>query len=179
MTASHLSTSEQSPPGDPWTVELHSASPEQTWSLGERLGALLQAGDLILLHGSLGAGKTAFTQGIGRGLGVAEVVNSPTFTLMKEYMGRLPLYHFDLYRLDDPAEVETLGFEQYFEGDGVCVVEWAERGETQDGATPWPANYLRVVLVTTGEESRLLRCSAHGTRGHDLLAVFAEAAASK
>ena len=132
MTASRSSAAEQSPPGDPWTVELRSDSPDQTRLLGERLGGLLQAGDVVLLHGTLGAGKTALTQGIGRGLGVTETVNSPTFTLLKEHAGRLPLYHFDLYRLDDPAEVETLGFEQYFEGDGVCVVEWAERGEAED-----------------------------------------------
>ncbi len=175
MTASRSSAAEDSPPGDPWTVELHSESPAQTRRLGERLGEILQVGDVVLLHGTLGAGKTALTQGIGRGLGVAEAVNSPTFTLLKEYAGRLPLYHFDLYRLDDPGEVETLGFEQYFEGDGVSVVEWAEHGEAADDADPWPANYLRILLLTTGEASRLLRCAAHGPRGHELLAAFAAA----
>lgn len=175
MTASRSSAAEDSPPGDPWTVELHSESPAQTRWLGERLGEILQVGDVVLLHGTLGAGKTALTQGIGRGLGVAEAVNSPTFTLLKEYAGRLPLYHFDLYRLDDPGEVETLGFEQYFEGDGVSVVEWAEHGEAADDADPWPANYLRILLLTTGEASRLLRCAAHGPRGHELLAAFAAA----
>jgi tRNA threonylcarbamoyladenosine biosynthesis protein TsaE len=175
MTASRSSAAEHSPPGEPWAVELRSESPDQTRLLGERLGALLQAGDVVLLHGALGAGKTALTQGIGRGLGVAETVNSPTFTLLKEHVGRLPLYHFDLYRLDEPGEVEALGFEQYFDGDGVCVVEWAERGEAPSGASPWPADYLRILLMTTGEESRLLRCSARGPRGHDLLAAFAAA----
>ncbi len=154
-------------------MDLQSASPDETRRLGEVLGGLLQAGDVVLLHGALGAGKTALTQGIGRGLGVVGAVNSPTFTILKEHAGRLPLYHFDLYRLDDPAEVETLGFEQYFEGEGVCVVEWAERGEAPDGSAPWPESYLRILLLATGAASRLLRCSAHDVRGRALLEDFA------
>jgi len=108
---------------------LRSASVAQTQRLGELLGALLTPGDVVLLHGDLGAGKTAFTQGIAAGLGVPGTVNSPTFTILKEYFGRLPLYHFDLYRIESPNEVTTLGFEDYFDSDGVSVIEWAERGE--------------------------------------------------
>ncbi len=109
-------------------VTLHSASASQTHRLGALLGGLLRPGDVVLLEGPLGAGKTALTQGIGAGLGVRETINSPTFTLLKEYTGRLPLHHFDLYRIEDPEELFTLGFEDYFSGDGVCVVEWADRG---------------------------------------------------
>src|SRR5215468_5030169 len=105
-------------------VTLMSASVERTRALGRALGELAQAGDVVLLEGALGAGKTAFTQGIGLGLGVAATINSPTFTILKEYEGRQPLYHFDLYRLDEPDELYELGFEDYFRGDGVCVVEW-------------------------------------------------------
>jgi tRNA threonylcarbamoyladenosine biosynthesis protein TsaE len=151
---------------------------ERTQRLGEMLGNLLRAGDIILLTGELGAGKTALTQGIGRGLGVRETVNSPTFTILKEYAGRVPLYHFDLYRIEDPAELEALGFEMYFGADGVAVVEWAERGEDADGdETVWPADYLRIQLRTTGEQGRLLECSAVGPRGAALLADFAFAMA--
>ncbi|MCL5935074.1 MAG: tRNA (adenosine(37)-N6)-threonylcarbamoyltransferase complex ATPase subunit type 1 TsaE [Bacillota bacterium] len=104
-------------------------SPEETKQLGEKMAALLQPGDVICLNGDLGAGKTAFSQGVARGLAVDSWVTSPTFTLINEYEGRLPLYHFDVYRLEGPAEMEDLGYEEYFYGDGVCLVEWAERVE--------------------------------------------------
>mgnify|MGYP001258209443 CR=1 FL=1 len=90
----------------------------------ERLGRLLAAGDCVALYGGLGVGKTTFTQGLAWGLGVKKAVNSPTFTLVKEYHGRLPLYHMDLYRLDYTSE--ELGLEEYWEGDGVTVIEWPE-----------------------------------------------------
>jgi tRNA threonylcarbamoyladenosine biosynthesis protein TsaE len=138
------------------------------------------AGDVVLLYGALGAGKTAFAQGIGRGLDVPSTINSPTFTLLKEYTGRLPLYHFDLYRIEDPAEVEALGFASYFEDGGVSVVEWAERGEAPGGgATPWPADWLRVSIRKTGADTRLLRCTAAGARGGALLDAFAASAAEE
>ena len=131
-------------------VTLHSASASQTHRLGALLGGLLRPGDVVLLEGPLGAGKTALTQGIGAGLGVRETINSPTFTILKEYMGRLPLYHFDLYRIEDPEELFTLGFEDYFGGEGVCVVEWADRGMAADGATLWPAGWLRIAIAADG-----------------------------
>ncbi|MFS0645788.1 tRNA (adenosine(37)-N6)-threonylcarbamoyltransferase complex ATPase subunit type 1 TsaE [Siminovitchia sp. 179-K 8D1 HS] len=103
--------------------EIVAALPEKTFAIGEKLGRLLEAGDVILLEGGLGAGKTTFTKGLAAGLGVRKTVNSPTFTIIKEYEGRLPLYHMDVYRLED--SFEDLGFDEYFDGDGVTVVEWA------------------------------------------------------
>ena len=159
-------------------VALHSKSATDTHRLGALLGALLQPGDVVLLEGSLGAGKTALTQGIGAGMGVGGAINSPTFTLLKEYEGRLPLYHFDLYRIEDPEELFALGFEDYFggvSGDGVCVVEWADRGVAADGATLWPANWLRVSIAADGATKRTLTCVAQGERGETLLAAFVAA----
>jgi tRNA threonylcarbamoyladenosine biosynthesis protein TsaE len=156
-----------------------SASLERTHTLGCALGELAESGDIILLEGELGAGKTALTQGIGLGLGVAATINSPTFTILKEYEGRLPLYHFDLYRLDEPDELYELGFEDYFRGAGVCVVEWAERGEFKDEEEPvWDGDWLRVALSITGENERTLGCRAEGARGQALLAAFVSATES-
>jgi tRNA threonylcarbamoyl adenosine modification protein YjeE len=163
--------------------ELRSRGVAQTRWLGARLGGLLVAGDVVLLTGALGAGKTAFTQGIGAGLGVSATINSPTFTILKEYAGRLPLYHFDLYRIEDPAELFTLGFEEYFGSEGVAVVEWAERGEpmgceptgdesTACGMTVWPGNLVRVEIFAIGAHERILRVWASGPRGHALLDAF-------
>lgn len=159
-------------------AELQSASLEETQRLGVLLGSLAHAGDVILLDGALGAGKTAFTQGIGLGLGISATINSPTFTLLKEYQGRLPLYHFDLYRIDDPEEVASLGFDDYFDGDGVCVVEWAERGEEPgaSSASYWPGRWLRVSFTRISPDERTLRLSAVGERGRALLAAFVAAA---
>ena len=156
-------------------VTLRSASASQTHRLGALLGGLLRAGDVVLLEGPLGAGKTALTQGIGAGLGIRETINSPTFTLLKEYMGRLPLYHFDLYRIDDPDELFALGFEDYFGGEGVCVVEWADRGVVADSATLWPTNWLGIAIAADGGTKRALTCTASGARGEALLRAFVAA----
>ena len=157
---------------------LRSGDVASTLRLGERFGRLLLPGDVVLLDGDLGAGKTVFTQGIGRGLGIAQTINSPTFTLLKEYEGRIPLYHFDLYRIDDPDELLALGFDRYFEGDGVCVVEWAERGEVTGSAdTPWPPDALRIRLRRDGPHGRVLICSASGPRSRAVLAEVARAVA--
>jgi tRNA threonylcarbamoyladenosine biosynthesis protein TsaE len=98
-------------------------SAEQTRQLGERLASFLSAGALLTLSGQLGAGKTTFTQGLAKGLGVSRKVTSPTFTILKIYQGRLPLYHIDAYRLEGLDQ--DLGFEEYIGGDGVCVIEWS------------------------------------------------------
>jgi tRNA threonylcarbamoyl adenosine modification protein YjeE len=157
--------------------------------LGTLLAELLVPGDVVLLEGDLGTGKTAFTKGIGSGLKVSQTINSPTFTILKEYSGRLPLYHFDLYRVERSEEFSLLGFDDYFAGEGVCVVEWAERAEPAgydelDEMTtysPWPeGGYLRVHFSRdTGQENaRILWCTSRGERGHALLAAFAGVAAT-
>lgn len=103
-------------------------SPEETFALGEEMGKKAAAGEIYCLNGDLGVGKTVFTQGFSRGLGITEPVNSPTFTILQVYEdGRLPLYHFDVYRLGDPEEIEEIGYEEYFFGEGVCLIEWPER----------------------------------------------------
>ena len=109
--------------------QLEITSAEAMQALGRSLAARLRPGDVVLLHGDLGAGKTTLTQGIAAGLGVAEAVQSPTFTLVSEHRGRsLMLYHLDLYRLDDPSELEGMGYESYLSPeDGVSVIEWPER----------------------------------------------------
>lgn len=101
-------------------------SPEQTFAAGKKLGELASPGDVFALLGDLGVGKTVFTQGFAEGLGITEPVNSPTFTILQIYEeGRIPLYHFDVYRIGDPEEMEEIGFEEYTEGEGVCLIEWA------------------------------------------------------
>ena len=102
-------------------------SSEETYDLGESLGRRAQAGQIYTLIGDLGTGKTVFTQGFAKGMGVKEYVNSPTFTILQVYDdGRLPLYHFDVYRIEEPEEMEEIGYEDYFFGDGVTLIEWAD-----------------------------------------------------
>lgn len=102
-------------------------SPQETFELGEKLGQSANAGQIICLNGDLGVGKTVFTQGFAKGLGIEESVNSPTFTIIQVYdEGRLPLYHFDVYRIGDPEEMYEIGYEDYLFGEGVCLIEWSE-----------------------------------------------------
>jgi tRNA threonylcarbamoyladenosine biosynthesis protein TsaE len=106
------------------------SSPEQTWRIGEALGRLLGAGDTVCLYGDLGSGKTNLSYGIALGLEVRDrYITSPTFAFVNEYEGRVPLYHLDLYRIEDPDELENIGFDEYVGADGVAVIEWAERAE--------------------------------------------------
>jgi tRNA threonylcarbamoyladenosine biosynthesis protein TsaE len=107
-------------------LKLITESAEETSNIGEQLGRLLSSGNIICLSGDLGAGKTAFTKGIAKGMGIEDYVTSPTYTIINEYEGRLPLYHFDVYRLNDVEEMYELGYEEYFFGDGVVVLEWAD-----------------------------------------------------
>jgi tRNA threonylcarbamoyladenosine biosynthesis protein TsaE len=105
---------------------LESKKPKDTYLFGKQLGEQAQPGEIFLLEGDLGVGKTVFTQGFAKGLGILEPVNSPTFTILQEYdTGRLPFYHFDVYRIADIEEMEEIGYEDYFYGDGVCLIEWA------------------------------------------------------
>lgn len=100
---------------------------EETIALGEKLGKLLKSGDIILLYGELGSGKTVFTKGIAKGLGIEEPITSPTFMLVNEHAGEIPLYHFDFYRIEDYTALYDIGYKEYFFGKGVCVIEWPER----------------------------------------------------
>ncbi len=122
---------------------------EGTRMLGERLSRRLGPGDVVALYGPLGSGKTTITQGICRGLGVRQVVNSPTFTLVNEYRGRCPVYHLDCYRLEGSDDLLELGCEEYFYGDGVCLVEWAEKA-----AGVLPRRRIEVHLEPAGENRR-------------------------
>ena len=100
---------------------------KDTYELGEKIGQMAKPGMVISLSGDLGVGKTVFTQGLAKGLGIEEPVNSPTFTIVQVYEeGRLPLYHFDVYRIGDIEEMDEIGYEDYFYGEGVCLIEWAD-----------------------------------------------------
>ena len=109
-------------------MEMITNSPEQTEAVGEALGRVVPAGTVIAFRGGLGAGKTAFTRGLARGLGYGEPVTSPTYTIVNEYLsGRLPLFHFDMYRLSSADELFDIGWEDYLDRGGVCAVEWSEQ----------------------------------------------------
>ncbi len=136
-----------------------SRSPEETQRLGKRLGELAQAGDVFLLVGNLGTGKTCLTQGIAWGLGIKGYASSPSFVVVKEYQGRLPLYHADLYRLDRIEEVLDLGLDDYFYGNGVCVVEWAEKG-----LAALPPEYLLIKMSFLSPNERRLEFEPEGER---------------
>jgi len=145
-----------------------SHSEEQTQRLGLRLGTLLGPGSLVLLEGTLGAGKTVFAQGVALGLEVKEAVTSPTFTLIKEYRsGRLSFYHVDLYRIDAEDQLLTLGLEEYLEGDGVCVVEWGRKLRNF-----LPPEWLLVVIEIIADTKRSLHLEAQGRRYCDLLQEY-------
>lgn len=131
-------------------------SPEETEALGERLGQLALPGTVIAYTGDLGAGKTAFTRGLARGLGIAERVTSPTFTIVDEHLeGRLPLFHFDLYRLTSSDDLYDIGWEDYQARGGVCAVEWSERAEDL-----WEEDVWRVEIRRgASEQERIITIS--------------------
>ena len=109
------------------SMVIESFCPEDTFVLGQKIGELVKPGTVISLVGDLGVGKTVFTQGLAKGLGITEPVNSPTFTIVQVYDGgRLPFYHFDVYRIGDIEEMDEIGYEDYFYGEGVCLIEWAD-----------------------------------------------------
>jgi tRNA threonylcarbamoyladenosine biosynthesis protein TsaE len=144
-----------------------SESPAETRRIGERLARLLRPGDVVLLQGELGAGKTCLAQGIGRGLGVRSGIKSSAFVLLSEYTGRLTMYLADLYRLEDPQEVADLALEESAV-DGVLVVEWPERAWQE-----MPPERLLVRLEWAGERSREMTFEARGTRYQELLESLA------
>ncbi len=107
-------------------MKIRTSSPEETFSFAKDFAKSLQPGEIICMYGDLGAGKTLFAKGVAEGLGVEDHVSSPTFTIVNEYEGALPFYHFDVYRISDPDEMYETGFEDYINGEGVCLIEWAE-----------------------------------------------------
>ncbi len=133
-------------------LELISRSPEETRKLGELLGKVSLAADTFLLVGKLGAGKTCLTQGIARGLDIEDYVASPTFVLVRELQGRLNLYHIDLYRLNRIDEIAELGIDDYLCGDGVCVIEWAEKG-----LSLLPGEHLLIEISYISDTERMIR----------------------
>ena len=140
-------------------MEYITQTPEQTELLGEKLGRQLRGGEVIAYKGGLGAGKTAFTRGLARGLGATEPVTSPTYTIVNEYLsGRLPLFHFDMYRLASSEDLWDIGWEDYLDRGGVCAVEWSENvADAMEDA-------IRIRIEKTGEASRRITI----TGGEDL-----------
>ena len=136
---------------------------KETQDLACRLGEIVKPNTLITLSGDLGAGKTTFTQGLARGLGIEKKVTSPTFTIMKEYRGRLPLYHIDAYRLENITQ--DLGFDEYIESDGICVIEWADFIEYV-----LPEELLNIEFTINDDDSRTLKLKAYGERYEEVIA---------
>ncbi len=135
-------------------IETHSA--EETYELGKKIGQTAKPGQLYCLIGDLGVGKTVFTQGLAAGLGITEPVNSPTFTILQIYEeGRIPFYHFDVYRIEEIEEMDEIGYEEYFDGAGVCLIEWANLIEEI-----LPKEHIRIVIekdLSSGFDYRTIR----------------------
>lgn len=137
-------------------ITINLPNEETTLTIAKIIGELAEAGDVIVLSGNLGAGKTTFTKGIAIGLAIDELIKSPTYTLIREYhTGRIPLYHMDVYRIDSDAD--ELGLEEYFEGDGLSVVEWGEQILEE-----LPDNYIKITLHYETESARKLEIQAIG-----------------
>jgi tRNA threonylcarbamoyladenosine biosynthesis protein TsaE len=146
------------------TVELRTTTPAATRRIGERIGRLLRAGDVVLLSGELGAGKTVIAQGIGRGLGIDDAIKSSSFVIMNEYQGpRLRMYHADLYRLEEPEQVAELALDE-LAANGVLVVEWPERAPGE-----LPPDHLRIDLAYHGAKARLIRIQDRGERYQEIV----------
>ena len=146
-------------------LKLISHSPEQTQGLGKRIGELALPDDIFLLIGTLGTGKTCLTQGIAWGLGIKEYAMSPSFVIMRELYGRLPLYHIDLYRLDHIEESKELGLDDYFYGKGVCVVEWAKKA-----LSILPPEHLLIKIAFLSDTERSFQMKSSGQRYMEIIA---------
>lgn len=162
----------------PHILDFVSHSAAQTVRVGQRLGELLQRGDLVALQGDLGSGKTHLIKGIALGLGSTDMVNSPSFVLINQYRagaqcGSIPIYHADLYRIERPAELAGIGLDELLDGDGICLIEWAERAEG------WlPAERLDVHLSHLSETKRVVRFVPRGRRYEELVDALKKAAFS-
>ena len=146
-------------------LEIISHSPEQTQKIGVRIGEFALPGDIFLLVGGLGAGKTCLTQGIAWGLGIKEYAVSPSFVVIRELYGRLPLYHIDFYRLDHLEEIAELGLDDYLYSNGVCVVEWAEKG-----LSLLPEEHLLIEISYLSDTERSLKLKPSGKRYRKIVA---------
>lgn len=155
------------------SLELITHNPEETQTLGRYLGELALPGDIFLLVGGLGVGKTCLTQGISWGLGITEYVMSPTFVIMRELYGRLPLYHIDLYRLDWVEESMELGLDDYLYGHGVCVVEWAEKA-----LAIFPREHLLIKITYLSENERRFQMEPDGQHYREMVAQLRQFAFS-
>jgi len=141
-------------------MQILTKSSRQTTSLGKRIARNLKSGDVIGLFGNLGSGKTTFIKGLAEGLGINKrFVNSPSFVLVKEYKGRVPFYHFDLYRIKNLIEVFNIGYEEYLSNKGIIAIEWADRIKDV-----LPKDYLQINFVFNSENGRLLKFIPHGIR---------------
>ena len=133
-------------------------NPEETKCLGKKIGKLLKAGNVVALIGNLGAGKTVIASGLCGGLGVKEdYITSPTYTIINQYDGKIPVYHIDLYRLKNSSELYNLGWDEYIYGCGTCIIEWADRA-----ADMLPEEYLTVNIEVTGKNKRKITLQAKG-----------------
>ena len=147
-------------------VEIESENAEQTFAIGFAVGEKAREGDIFALSGELGAGKTCFTGGLARGLGVGEnyTITSPTFTLINEYPGRYQFYHFDVYRLNRIGDLDDLGYDEYVSGKGVVAIEWAEKI-----ANALPPDVVSIKFIYVDENKRTISISGPQTRVRDLL----------
>ena len=139
-------------------------NPEETKKLGKEVGKLARPGDLLAFYGELGAGKTCFIQGISRELEVQDYVTSPSFTIINEYHGKIPIYHFDLFRLNNAEEILELGYEEYFYGEGLTVIEWAEKIEQL-----LPKEYLKIDIKFKDRYERTISFIPQGDRFNKFL----------
>jgi tRNA threonylcarbamoyladenosine biosynthesis protein TsaE len=136
---------------------LISNSPEETIQFASRLGARLPAGSVVVLHGNLGSGKTVFVKGVAKGVGGKEMVTSPTFVFVNVYQGRIPVYHLDLYRIESPDQADSVGYEEYFDSDGVTLIEWGERVKSF-----LPKKAVWIEFEVLGEKKRRIRVHGAG-----------------
>jgi len=150
------------------SITIPTASADETRELGRALGALLEPGDVVALRGELGAGKTVLAQGVATGLGFDGYVSSPTFVIVNEYRGRVVIHHVDLYRIEGEDEIDDLGYRELFFGEGVALVEWAERGTTF-----LPDDRVDVLIESASRDTRSLTVTASGPRSEAVVEALA------
>ena len=155
------------------SVRIETGEVEQTIELGKLIGSLLKAGDVVVLMGQLGAGKTYLTKGIAEGQGVKDrkEVTSPSFVLIKQYMGRIPIYHFDAYRVKSPGEMYDIDCVGFFWGEGISIIEWADKV-----MECLPDDFIKITIETVGETSRDIHISYQGEKYRNFMEEFKEGA---